>query len=91
MSREFYQAIENMHRANAETFANGGDGVKRHVECRITDAIYVYLFEDGVHIQTQHVEIPDAWQDNFPTDATVKRYIHRFATIGGVRITSLDS
>lgn len=91
MSREFQQAVQVMHEANAKTFARNSDGKKRHVECRIDDQIYVYLYEDGAHIQTQHVEIPDAWEGSWPSDATVKRHIRRFADIGSVRITSLDS
>lgn len=91
MSREFYQAIECYHAANAATFAANNDGKKRRVECRIVDQIYVYLIEDDTHIQTQHVDIPEAWFDNWPTDATVKKRVRRYADIGNVRITSLDS
>ena len=91
MSREFYQAVQCMHEDNANKFAANNDGVKRHVECRIVDQIYVYLFEDGHHIQTQHVDIPDAWMENWPSEATVRKRIRRYATIGNVRITSLDS
>jgi hypothetical protein len=92
MSREFYAAMESYHAANAKQFAANDDGVSRHVECRIDDMIYVYLIEDGVHIQTQHVSIPDAWWENWPrSEATVRRYIHRYADIGSARITSLDS
>jgi hypothetical protein len=91
MSREFYQAVALMHEDNAKQFAANADGKSRHVECRISDVIYVYLIEDGVHIQTQHVDIPDPWWENWPSDATVRRLVHRYADIGNVRITSLDA
>lgn len=64
---------------------------KLHVECRIDDKIYVYLHEDGVHVETLHVSIPPAWWDNWPSDATVRRHVHRHADIGSVRITSLEA
>lgn len=91
MSREFYQAVANMHEDNARKFAANTDGKKRHVTCRIcTDQIYVYLYEDGVHIQTQTVDIPDKWFENWPSDKTVRARVRRCANIGSVRITILD-
>jgi hypothetical protein len=60
-------------------------------KCRISDMIYVYLIEDGVRIQTQHVTIPDTWWENWPTDATVRAYVHRYADIGSARITDLEA
>lgn len=90
MSREFHAAVAAMHENNARRFAANDDANKRHVTCRIDDCIYVYLHEDGVHMQTQCVAIPDAWWDNWPSDTTVRRRIHRCAEIGSARITSLD-
>lgn len=90
MSREFYAAVQAYHSDLARNFATSGDGT-RHVECRIDDQIYVYLHEDGVHIQTQHAQIPDAWWKRWPADATVRRYVHLSCDIGSARITSLES
>ena len=90
MSREFYDAVQSMHEDNAARFSENDDGVRREVKCRISDRIYVYLFENGVHIQTQRVDPPESWWDNWPSDATVKRYVRRMATIGNVRITNLN-
>jgi len=80
-----------MHDSIAKAFAAGGDGKSRHVECRISDQIYVYLFEDGEHIQTQHVDIPESWFDSWPADATVRRRIRRCCDLGVARITTLDA
>jgi hypothetical protein len=91
MSREFYATVQQIHAANASQFAANQDGKSRRVECRITDRIYVYLYEDGTHIQTQHVDIPEAWWGNWPSGATVRRYVHRMADIGSIPITSLES
>lgn len=75
MSREYYQAVALMHQDNAERFVANADEIKRHVECRIDDLIYVYLYEGDIHIQTQHVTVPDDWWDNWPSNATVATYI----------------
>ena len=91
MSREFYQKVALMHEDIAGRFAAGGDGISRHVEVRIDDQIYVYLIEDGAHIQTQHVDVPAEWWDNWPTEATVRRLIRRNCDLGAARITTLDA
>jgi len=91
MSDKFYDTMEAIHDDIADRFAAAADGVARHVECRIDDMIYVYLFEGGEHIQTQHVEIPEAWGENWPSDDTIRRLVHRRANIGKVRITSLSA
>ena len=77
-----------MHEDIAKQFAAGGS-VKRHVECRCTDEIYVYLYEDGIHIQTQTVAIPEAWWENWPSDETVRKHVHRHAVIGSHPITDI--
>lgn len=84
-------AIANYHEDRATIFAANNDGKSRHVECRIADLVYVYLHEDAVHIQTQEIEIPKRWWNRWPSEATVKTYIHLHARIGGVRITTLDA
>ena len=93
MSREFYAVLERFHRENACTFVRNNDGIKRHVTVRIVGEVaYVYLHENGVHIQTQHVEFPDRWMDNWPrSERTVKAYIRRNADIGSVPIVDLDA
>jgi hypothetical protein len=94
MSHEFYQTMARYHQDRAEQFSSSkGDGIRRHVECRIADddIIYVYLYEDGIHVQTQNVRIPDRWYVNWPSDTTIRRYIRSATTIGSVRITNLNA
>ena len=91
MSEKFYATMKTVGEAIAAEFAAGGDGKRRHVTCRCDDMIYVYLHVDGVHVQTEHVDIPEAWWDHWPTDATVRRYIRRQCRLGGARITDLDA
>jgi hypothetical protein len=91
MSREYYDAIDSYHQSLAAEFAANQPPASRHVECRISDRIYVYLHENGIHIQTQHVDIPDAWFERWPSEATVRRRVRRYAIIGNARITSLDA
>jgi hypothetical protein len=91
MSMEYYSAMAQYHQSRAERFAANENSVIRHVECRTTDQIYVYLYEDGVHIQTQHVDVPATWWDRWPSDATVRRHVHKHADIGSARITTLDA
>lgn len=89
MSREFENQIAGYHHELAKQFAAGRDGKKRHIECRITDEIYVYLWEDGVHIQTQTVPIPPNWRRRWPSDAQVRFYIRNRCQLGAARITTL--
>lgn len=91
MSQEFYAALSMMHESNARTFAANKGGVNRHVECRITDEIYVYFMEDDDHIQTQTLPIPERWWGKWPNQRTIRRYIRGYVDLGNVRITSLDS
>ena len=96
MSREYQDfldiAQEDTGSRFARRFARGGDGVRRYVQCFIADEIYVYLYEDGDLIQVQHVPIPERWSRRWPADeSTVRRYVHRHATIGSAPITSLDA
>lgn len=91
MSREFYQTMSIYHQDKAKKFAQGGDGVKRHVEVRINDLIYVYLMEDDVHIQTQSLIIPEGWFESWPSENTVRRYIRSNIELGSARITTLDA
>jgi hypothetical protein len=58
---------------------------------RINYQIYVYHSVDGKHIETIHVAIPDAWWTRWPTDATVRRYIHNRVDLRGKRIDTLDA
>lgn len=67
------------------------DGVSRHVECRISDKIYVYLYSGDVRVETQHVDIPAGWWEAWPSESTVRRHIRRCADIGAARITSIVS
>ena len=62
---------------------------KPHATVRITDQMYVYQHRGDVHVETQTVAIPDRWQDNWPSDNTVRRYIRRLADVEGP-ITNLD-
>jgi hypothetical protein len=91
MSREYQQFLDGMHDDIAHRFTRGGDGVKRHVECRIADKIYVYLYEDGAHIQTQTVEIPAGWQRRWPSDGQVRFFVRQRLNLGKARITSLTA
>lgn len=92
MSREYQQLLDSVHEDITRKFVAAETPAERHVECRIDDMIYVYLYVDGVHIQTQHVDIPDRWMDRgWPTDATVRRHIRRYADIGRARITTLKA
>ena len=92
MSREYYQAMEVYHDELAAKFAAGKDGVKRHVEVRINDKIYVYLHENGTHVQTQTIDIPDAWYDNcWPNEDAIRRFIRRHCQLGRARITTLEA
>ena len=91
MSREYHEKVGLMHDDIAKRFAAGGDGVQREVRVRITDRIYVYLPEDGVHVQTQHVEIPDAWWERWPSEATVRRQIRSQCDLGAARITTMEA
>lgn len=93
MSQEFYQTMANHHSSRAKNFSSNSDGINRYVKCRIDGDgyIYVYLFEDGVHIQTQTLEIPNRWFDNWPSDDTVRRYIHNHARIGSAPIIDLNA
>lgn len=89
MSREFY---DRYHADVARTFASGGDGVSRHVECHVSaDKIYVYLKEDDVTVLTEVVEVPGHWHDDWPRDETVRRHIRRCLDLGTARITTLDA
>ena len=91
MSREYENFVSGSHRDIARDFATARDGKKRHVECRITDRIYVYLYEGGFHIQTQTVEIPTHWHDRWPSDAQVRFLIRRRLDLGAARITTLQA
>ena len=74
MSREYQDFLDIAQEDTANRFARGGDGVRRWVECFVSDEIYVYLYEDGEQIQTQHVPIRERWFRRWPADeSTVRR------------------
>lgn len=63
MSREYRQFVKAMH----EDIKARWDKLsprQRHVEYRVTDLIYVYLFYKDRHIQTHAIEIPDDWWED---------------------------
>lgn len=95
MSREFAAAMDAYHTSNATRWRKLPSS-RRYAEVRVDDVLYVYLHEidvDGsdLHIQTQAASIPKSWWDNWPSDATVRRYLHQQLDLGGTRITTLEA
>ena len=63
----------------------------REVRVRFDDRIYVYLYEDGLHVDTLHLDWPARWDDRWPSAATVRRYIRKQVDLGSAKITTLDA
>lgn len=89
MSREYQAFVSDVHADIAADFS--ASPVGRHVEVEITDRVAVYLFVGDDNVQIQTLDIPDAWERRMPTDATIRRYIHRYAQIGRAPITEISS
>lgn len=84
MSMEWQDFLDKYHQDLANEFQKGGKG--RYVTYHAEDVIYVYLHQDGVHVQTQHVDIPESWWERWPSEETVVRRIRKYARIGSARI-----
>jgi hypothetical protein len=53
--------------------------------------VYVYLIQDGVHIQTLSARLPDRWQEDGCSDLAMARFVRRLAGIQGTRVRAEQS
>lgn len=92
MSQKWQDFVDHYHRSLARDFsAPGGHVPGRRVHVQVAEKIYVYLYRGDTPVQTQTVAIPERWWHRWPTDATLRRYVHRHATIGSAPITEVMS
>jgi len=62
--REFYDKMATYHQNDQARWAKRSTP-KRRLGVRIADQMYVYVHEDGVHIRTLHVAVPDRQMEHW--------------------------
>lgn len=85
--REFYEKMEAYHEDDQRRWATPHTPGRRLGVRICTDAMYVYVHEDGIHIRTLHVSIPDSQMEHWTwSEQHIRRLAREAAGVLGQRV-----